>query len=333
MPRFEIKVDYFVELNNKCDERKIAVLTGSGGYIGHNLNSYLLANGWETVLLVRLGSEASFGSPFIEGNCQILAYDGTQNSLASLQFRPGADVVFFHLAAYSEVGALSDTERFIDSNIRFGIHLLEYMVKNKYRNFVFAESYWQFDSEGRLGGNTLYAATKSAFSLLAEYYSKDVRINSLVLYDVYGPCDFRGKIVNVLLNSAVTKSPVNLTLGEQFLDYVHIDDVVRAFELAGLSLLSLANNRQRKFCRSTVRTMEVRKLKEFVEILGRAVGHNPNVRWGVKPYPAYQIMIPWFPSEKFQLTGWQPKYTFLSGLKSIINNEQNKTNDLHSKLQ
>lgn len=319
-------------ITNKCNERKIAVLTGGGGYIGKNLNSYLIANGWDTVLLVRLGTETSFRSPFVENHCQILVYDGTQDSLATLQFHPSANVVFFHLAAHSGVDGLSNnTGRFIDSNIIFGMHLLEFMAKNGYQNFVFAESYWQFDSEGKLGGKCLYATTKSAFSMLAEYFSKYVCINALVLYDVYGPCDARGKLVNVLLNSVVTKTPIDLTPGEQLLDYVHIDDVVRAFELVGRSLLS-RRYEEKIFCRSTVRTMEVRKLKEFVEILGQVVGNIPNVRWGEKPYPAHQIMMPWFPSEKFQLNGWQPKYTFLTGLKSLLKYESNKTNNLYSKF-
>lgn len=311
-----------MELKNAGREKKIAVLTGGTGYIGRSLNLYLLDNGWDTVLIVRSGSKKSCQMGNVSANCRFLEYDGTQESLAKLQLDADAKVVFFHLATHSGAsGTAGNLDQLIDSNIRFGAHLLDYMVKNNHCNFIFSESYWQFDHEGRLSGNTLYATTKSAFSLLSEIFSNNLNVISLVLYDVYGPRDDRGKLINLLITSAVTQEPINMTQGEQWLDYVYIDDVVQAFEVAGRSLLASPVKNRGSFCRHTVRTMEVRKLKEFVHLLSEAVGRAPNVIWGAKQYPSHQLMNPWFPSASYQLPGWQSNLDFNSGIKKVIKHE------------
>lgn len=311
--------------------RGIAVLTGGVGYIGRHLATHLAGQGWEPVLLVRRNGVVPNRQSFT--HFRFVEYDGTQASLASLSLEERAQVVFFHLAANANVGSeLGDIEGLIDSNIRFGAHLLGYMAARGFRNIVVAETYWQFDRAGTLGGNTLYAASKSAFSLLLQQFSRHgINSTALVLYDVYGPRDGRGKLVNALIESAVNQTPVELTPGEQSLDYVYVDDVVRAFETAGAALLA-ASAREGSFCRHTVRSLEVRRLKDFVEILGQAVGRPPNAKWGAKPYPAHQILLPWLPPETEQLPGWRPEHTFYSGVRKILEHGQADSHDLHSQL-
>lgn len=308
---------------NITKKNKIAVLTGGTSYIGQRLNQQLLSDGWQTILIVRPTNQTARLIANATDNCKLVEYDGNQESLTLIQVQAGADVVFFHLATHSGFNGLaSNLDQLIDSNIRFGVHLMEYMIKNGHRNLIVAESYWQYDSNGQLGGNTLYAVSKSAFGLLAEYYSKNLNIISLVLYDVYGPFDNRGKLINSLINGALVNVPVDMTPGEQSMDYVYIDDVIQAFEIAGTSLLKLCGDRKNGLSRYTVRTMEVRKLREFVGILGEVMGRLPLLRWGAKPYPSHQIMNPWFPSSAFQLPGWMPKFNFYSGIAKVIEHEQ-----------
>lgn len=311
-----------MKLNKEKVGRRTAVLTGGTGYIGKRLNQHLLDAGWDTILVIR--SENRF-APQVNGrvaNCRFVEYDGTQESLDKLYFQFDSEVVFFHLAAYSGVsGTGCNINKLVDSNIRLGAHLLEFAVKNKYKNFIYAESYWQFDQNGRQCGNTLYAVTKSAFSLLAEFYSKELNIISLVLYDVYGPNDGRGKLINSLIKGIKTQVAIDMTEAQQLHDFVYIEDVAHAFEVAGISLITSCVRDKGSFYRYTVRSMEVRKLKEFVYLLADAVGFPATVRWGTRPYPQHQIMNPWFPEVTRQLPGWNTKFNFYLGIKEIIKNE------------
>ncbi|MEH6347739.1 MAG: NAD-dependent epimerase/dehydratase family protein [Bermanella sp.] len=299
---------------------KIAVLTGGGGYIGNRLTKHLSSEGWGLILVVRSGS--SINSYPDTPNCRFVEYDGTQSSLNNIKVDSSLPVVFFHLATSAYINnELTGVDELLASNILFGTHLLAYMAENKLSNIVVAESYWQFDEVGRLNGNTLYSAAKSAFSFLLQYFTKyNMSSISLVLYDVYGPVDNRGKLINALIDSANSQSEIELTSGKQLLDYVFIDDVVRAFCVAGDSLLASVN-KGGSFNRYTVRSMEERNLQEYVEIMGQVLGCEPPVLWGRKQYPSHQIMKPWFPSKSEQLPGWNARFTFYDGIKSISKDE------------
>ena len=85
----------------------------------------------------------------------------------------------------------------------------------------------------------LYAATKQAFSDLMAYYTDAglLRAVTLVLSDTYGPDDHRPKVLNLIRDAALKGETIALSDGEQDYDVVHIDDVVRAFRMAGEQLL------------------------------------------------------------------------------------------------
>jgi nucleoside-diphosphate-sugar epimerase len=299
-------------------ERKTAVLTGGFGYVGQHVAQCLIDQGWDLVLLARAGFNKRFshGVTFV----RVVEYDGSLDSLDALNIE-GTQVVFFHLAASADLkNEAENCDKLFESNVRLGVHLLTYMCRHNVDKFIYAESYWQFDNCGTLGGNTLYASSKSAFSLLLEYYCRNsIRAISLVLYDVYGPNDKRNKLLNFVITNTLAKIPIDMTEGAQILDFIHVHDVARAFEIAGQALLDGRDSST--FKRHTVRSLQSLKLRDFIEILGNVINITPLVRWGVKPYPNYQIMRPWLPSEVWQLPGWMPEIPFNKGVKDLLKND------------
>ena len=112
-----------------------------------------------------------------------------------------------------------------------------------------------------------------------------------------------------------------MTPGEQLMDYIHIDDVVTAFEAASEHLLS-KQNKAGSFSRYTVRSLEVKSLKKFIEILCAITGKQPLIAWGAKDYPQNQIMSPWLPTSTAQVPGWTPQHSFNDGIRDVIENER-----------
>lgn len=292
---------------------KTAIITGGTGYVGNQLAKHLSKQGWQLTLITRTSSKKAKNL-----DAKYIEYDGTIESLAGLNPSNQQDSVVFHLATDATITSeANQIEKTIDANIKFGTHLLSCMLKQGLRNIVITESYWQFDAHGELSGNTLYASSKSAFSIIAKYFSTlGLKTISLVLYDIYGPNDPRKKLINTIKSLTNKESFIELTPGEQLLDFVHIDDVIAALETAGETLTS-TKGATKTYSRHTVRSMETRRLKDFIDILCESIESPPTLLWGAKRYPRHQIMTPWFPDNKKQLPDWTPKHSFESGIRNL----------------
>ena len=70
------------------------------------------------------------------------------------------------------------------------------------------------------------------FELIKKYFSNISKNNksaliSLKIFDTYGANDTRKKLLNDLLETYKKKRSLNITSGKQYLDYVHIDDLLK----------------------------------------------------------------------------------------------------------
>ena len=68
---------------------------------------------------------------------------------------------------------------------------------------------------------------------ILSYYVKahSIRAVTLIPYDIYGPNDWRGRLTLALWRAAAGKT-IDMTPGEQLLDFVHVSDVINAYILA-----------------------------------------------------------------------------------------------------
>lgn len=292
------------------------VITGGLGYVGSRVASLFTDMGWEVICLIRPGTAPEFLSN--KRGIKFVHYDGAVESLSGLKKLPRDRTVFLHLAAKSsKTEEIEAAITLLKSNVEYGLNLTKFMIENGFIKFIFSESYWQFDDSGRVGGNCLYAATKSAFSLILEYMSKRyLNATSLVLYDVYGSGDLRGKLLNTVINHASESDPIPVTEGMQVIDYIHVEDVARAFLVASKSILD--DTSLKKFQRYTVRSMRPLSLRNYIEIATSVTKKNLNVNWGAKPYPPHQIFVPWLPPSEMQVPGWQPVIQFEDGIRGLV---------------
>ena len=207
-----------------------AIVTGGTGFIGSNLCKYLIRNGWEISIIVRSSSDLSSINNVIN-KIEILEYDGNINQLIHYFNEAKADVVF-HLAAFSNVEhKLNEIDRLIESNISFGLHILEAMKESQTKLLINTGTYWQHYNSDEYNPVNLYAATKQAFESLIKYYTEaeNIRSITLKLFDTYGESDTRPKLINLLHKFADENKELYMSPGEQVLDLVHVDDIVNAY--------------------------------------------------------------------------------------------------------
>lgn len=102
--------------------------------------------------------------------------------------------------------------------------------------------------------------------------------------------------------------------GEQMIDLVHIDDVVRAYLLAAYSLRKQSVGHTHYGVSSGAPI----SLKELVAVFEEATQISLPVTFGGRPYRAREVMVPW--SKYPTVPKWRPQVPIKTGIQKTCTN-------------
>ncbi len=218
---------------------------------------------------------------------------------------------FIHLAANATL-ALNPTSitDIIRTNIEFPTQVLELFMLAGGKKVLNIGSYWEHKNNSSYSPNSLYAASKKAFEDLLQYYV-DVRgaeAITLKIFDNYGKNDPRKKILRLVYDAHRNQTPLDLSGGEQLLNFLHAEDIAEAFNVALNKII-----KSHQFF--LVKSEKTSKLKEIVNEFCRVNNLTPKLNWGVREYGPYEFFeeITVHPI----LPGWSPKISFQEGFKDL----------------
>lgn len=289
-------------------------ITGATGFIGSNLVKYLLSKNYDIYVLIRSSSKIEI---LPKENIKLFIFDGDIESLIKIFKEAKPDVVYHIASMFISEHNSHHIPDLISSNILFSTLLVEAMVKTNTLNLINIGTSWQhykYDSSEYLPVN-LYSATKQAFIDILRYYidAENLRAITLKLFDTYGPNDNRKKLLNLLKDSHLYGTEIALSPGEQMIDLVYIDDVVRAITMAGEMLI---REKGIKYEEYSVDTKQPIKVRDLVKLYEEIAGVKLNVKLGAKPYRKREVFKPW---EKGKwLPGWEPQVSLSEGLRKFI---------------
>jgi nucleoside-diphosphate-sugar epimerase len=289
-----------------------ALITGATGYVGSRVAGHLVAGGWKVDAVVRPGSDRER----LPGGVACHAHDKSAACMMRILCDTAPDVVF-HLASQTQPRhSVENLDDIVAANIGFGAQLLEAMAAAKVRRLIEAGTNWEFDAAAQFRPNTFYAATKQAFRVLADYYVQrhGFSTSTLLLYDVYGPDDWRGKFLSLLMNALERNETMAATPGEQIVEFVHVDDVARGFLAAAQELL----HPETKPALRSYRLDSGRRLAlwEASALMERLAGRPGCVRFGGRAYPPEQIMEPLAVGPR--PPGWAPEISLEQGFLMLL---------------
>lgn len=281
------------------------LVTGHSGFIGNHLCAQLCKE-HNVFYLIRPHSLKDI--PGGNGNTFVFANNNIDTLTGYLKDQQIDGII--HLASlYIQCHNSIDIPNLIQSNIYLGTAILEAAVKANVKWFINTGTIWQNynspDGEDKYCPVNLYAATKQAFMDIAKFYSEtsNIRICTLKLCDTYGPNDTRKKIYSLLDEHAKSGEALLMSLGEQKLDIMHVDDVVTGF-IRLMNLLSSKKDFLSEYVLTSGRQISLREL-----VAGYENSHavKLNIQWGALPYRLREVMIPykgnvlphWYPIKGF----------------------------------
>ncbi|EAH7030916.1 NAD(P)-dependent oxidoreductase [Campylobacter lari] len=286
------------------------LVTGATGFIGTNF-ILQMHDRYEIVALVRKNSNIDK----IRDYCKICYYEDFAVLKENLQ-KEQIDGVLHLATLYLKHHRSEDLKDLIDSNILFGVELLEILYLIGFSGwFINIGTFWQFYQNLSNNPLNLYAATKTAFLNIANYYIQIAKYKfvTILLNDTYGPNDWRPKIINLWKKSLETKEVIRMSSGEQIIDMLYIDDVINAFEKC------INNFENKKNINNTIYALHSKEritLKQLSNIFEECVQEKLNIIWGVLPYSDRENFIPYEGGKK--LPNWKQKISIWEGITRII---------------
>lgn len=193
-------------------------MTGSRGFVGTNLKSFLTKHGFEVV--------------DFEGSID-------QKDVVLINFIQDFDAVI-HLAAYGNDSSHDQTStdgviRTLETNILGSIYLINEFIKSKAKLFIFVGSSSEYGQQSKpmtvntpLDGTNPYALTKASISTLLSNLQVEGKTFRVVrLFSVYGEHEKANRLIPTAFRCAM--SGEEMPLGEGVHDFVHVDDVCNNF--------------------------------------------------------------------------------------------------------
>ena len=266
------------------------LVTGATGFVGQHLLPYLEKQGHEVYALVRPSTD---GSKVYTNHLYV--FEDDIEHLASYLLENHVDGIIHLASLYIAQHKPADIKNIVTSNVYLGTAVMEAAIKAGVKWFLNTGTIWQnYNVEpysDKYCPVNLYAASKQAFMDMAKYYTEvsDIRFCTLKLCDTYGANDTRRKIFALFEQIAKSGECLKMSPGDQKLDIVHIDNVVRDFE-ALAEKLDNGEQLREEYVVSSGRQKSLKELAKQYEIDHQVI---LNIEWGGRPYRKREVMVPY----------------------------------------
>jgi|TARA_B110000971_G_C19985562_1_gene489395 UDP-glucose 4-epimerase len=226
------------------------LITGGAGFIGSHLVDYLISkkNIKKVIVLdnVKDGSLKNLKKSIKSKKFSFYKKDIRNFNNIKNIFK-NVDIVY-HFAALSDVvPSIEEPIEYLDTNIMGTVNVLEAMRKNNIKKIIYAASSscygipkkFPTTENEEIKPMYPYALSKNLGEQVIKHWSKTYKIEfvSLRLFNVYGTRSRTnsayGAALGVFLKQKLSNYPFTIIgNGKQKRDFIHVDDVVKAFYLS-----------------------------------------------------------------------------------------------------
>jgi UDP-glucose 4-epimerase len=293
-------------------------VTGGAGFIGSNVANHIATDN-EVIAL----DDCHLGTP---GNLDD-EVEFVEGSVLDDDLPTDVDVLF-HLAAYSSYTMVEEHKQEATRvNVEGFVNTAEQGREDGCDTVVYATTSSIYGSRTEpspedmpVEARTCYEASKLARERYAEYFGNhyDMTLAGLRFFSVYqgygGAEEHKGEYANTVAQFADDiangEAPVLFDDGTQTRDFTHVDDVVRAIELAADHELDGIYN---------IGTGESYDFNTMVEMINDELGTDINPEYIENPLDAYVHDTMADATKLREATGWEPEVGFEEGVERVCN--------------
>lgn len=290
------------------------LVLGAGGFIGANLFRTLRAERADVVAAVHHGPGWRLADVADVRRVDVTVAASVRALLDEVAPRTVLDATAFGGYPFQR-----DPERIYAVNFTGVVNVVEELARGDLAAYVHAGSSSEYgtnaagpDEDAPLRPNSHYAVSKAA---AAEYLgfagrSRGLPVVNLRLYSVYGPWEEPTRLVPTVLRAAVDSTPAQLSSPDPVRDFVHVDDVCRAFVLAAARMRPELAGESLNIGTGVQTSVD--------ELVALAAVDHPGLEpvYGTNEARGWEVPR-WYadPSRARELIGWSPSIGLADGLR------------------
>ncbi len=283
-------------------QKKILLLTGTSGFIGHKFLSFALSNNFSVIDILRVKNKKnskiiklkklypkSYKNIFFSSN----------SDLSKKLEKINADYFINFATLYSNNHSHNQISNFIESNILFPTLIYD-IINNKINKMINFGSMMQHSKNEKLVSNNLYAATKNAFEMIENYYSNKnhkTKFYNIKFYESFGEDDHRKKIIPTIIKNYKKNKVTKILSKKLTLNIIHTDDIINA-------ILTILNNNIKSgtYC---IKNKKNIKIINLINTLNKGLVKKIKVMFGNKSTTfnyqnCLKILPKWKPNKNLQ---------------------------------
>ena len=283
-------------------KKKTLLLTGTTGFVGYKFLSFALSNGFSVIDILRKKNnknkkikELRNAYPKKYKNIFFANNNNLSNQLKNIK----ADYFINFATLYSNNHTHSQIVDFIDSNILFPTLIYD-IINNKIKKMINFGSMMQHSKDEKLVSKNLYAATKNAFEMIANYYANTnnkTKFYNIKFYESFGDNDKRKKIIPTIINNYKQNKTTKIISKQLALNIIHTDDVIN-------SIMILLNNNITSGTYCIKNTNNI-KISQLIIMLNKVLNKKIKVKYGNKSitsnfYNNLKILPYWKPNKNLE---------------------------------
>lgn len=297
---------------------KKAIVTGANGFVGTALCRELCRQGIQVIAVVRNKTEFIRKTKDLPGLTVVYLDLSRFRNLAEMI--PDRDVdILYHLAWEGSAGELRGDSDVQINNVRYVCDTVKACADMGVRRFVFAASIVEYEINAVMATdvtpeiNTLYASAKTAADYMARAIAGSLGIDYIraVISNIYGPGEMSPRLVNTSLKKMISGEHCAFSAGEQFYDFIYIDDAAEAF--AAIGEKGKANRTY------YIGSQEPQKLKNFLIEMKNQV--DPEMEIGLGEIPFHGISLSYEEFDRNAVrddVGFVPQVSFAEGIRNTV---------------